>query len=398
MLGNAELEDHHQLLVSEHREEDARVLREKIDTLTAPSVRIALLADQLEEIFTAELSPETLSNFVSILIALASSGRVFLIATLRSDFYPRCLEHPELVALMHGGGTYPLPAPSSPDIAQMIRQPASIAGLSFEENTSTGENLDDLLRDAALKRSTALPLLSYTLEQLYENRSADGLLTLASYRELGGLEGAIGSRAETIFTGLPVPAQAAFDPLCKQLVSLREGGEPTRRRASSSTLTRTPESKTLVDALVAARLLTADQSPSGERIISVAHEALLRHWPRLVAWVEDNRLFLSTRTRVASRMADWMEKNKSDEYLIPRGPNLAAAESILAGHLASLDPLEIEFIGKSSERVRREDQRHLRNARLITAGAIVLCLIAVGGGSSSRWRRNAMPSRSKPKP
>ncbi len=375
-----ELEDHHQLLVSEHREEDARVLREKIDTLTAPSVRIALLADQLEEIFTAELSPETLSNFVSILIALASSGRVFLIATLRSDFYPRCLEHPELVALMHGGGTYPLPAPSSADIAQMIRQPAAIAGLSFEENTSTGENLDDLLRDAALKDPTALPLLSYTLEQLYENRSADGLLTLASYRELGGLEGAIGSRAETIFTDLPVPAQAAFDPLCKQLVSLREGGEPTRRRASYSTLTRTPESKTLVDALVTARLLTADQSPSGERIISVAHEALLRHWPRLVAWVEDNRLFLSTRTRVASRMADWTEKNKSDEYLIPRGPNLAAAESILAGHLASLDPLEIEFIGKSSERVRREDQRHLRNARLITAGAIVLCLIAVAGG------------------
>jgi WD40 repeat protein/tetratricopeptide (TPR) repeat protein len=368
------------LLVSENREEDAKALRERIDNLKPPSVRIALLADQLEELFTSDLSPETLANFIGILIALANSGRVFLLATLRSDFYPRCLEHPELIALMQGSGTYALPAPSAADIGQMIRQPAAIAGLTFEENASTGEQLDELLRDAALKDPAALPLLSYTLEQLYERREDDGTLTLKAYRDLGGLEGAIGSRAETVFTSLPSNAQAAFDGLCKQLVTLQEGGEPTRRRASYGTLTRTPEAKTLLDALINARLLSADQSPSGERVVSVAHEALLRHWPRLVAWVQENRLFLNTRTRVASRMADWMEKNKADDYLIPRGPNLSAAESILAGHLASLDPLEIEFIGKSAERVRREDQKKLRNARLITMGAIALCLIAVAGG------------------
>ncbi len=375
-----ELEEKLNLLISENREEDAKALRDRIENLKAPSVRIALLADQLEELFTSDLSPETLAAFISILIALANSGRVFVLATLRSDFYPRCLEHPNLIALMQGNGTYALPAPSAADIGQMIRQPAAIAGLTFEENTATGEQLDELLRDAALKDPAALPLLSYTLEQLYDRREDNGTLTLKAYRELGGLEGAIGSRAETVFTSLPSDAQAAFDPLCKQLVTLQEGGEPTRRRASYGTLTRTPEAKTLLDALITARLLSADQSPSGERVVSVAHEALLRHWPRLVAWVEENRMFLNTRTRVASRMADWVEKNKSDDYLIPRGPSLSAAESILTGHLASLDPLEIEFIGKSAERVRREDQRHLRNARLITAGAIVLCLIAVAGG------------------
>jgi len=375
-----DLEEKVELLEAENREEDARMLRAKAEGLSPPAVRIALLADQLEELFTSDLSPETLGSFIGILVALANSGRVFLMATLRSDFYPKCLEHPALVALMQGNGTYALPAPSAADIGQMIRQPAAIAGLSFEENTSTGESLDELLRDAALKDPAALPLLSYTLEQLHESRSAEGLMTLEAYHELGGLEGAIGSRAETVFTNLPGEAQAAFDVLCKQLVTLQEGGEPTRRRAFYSTLTRTPESKTLVDALVAARLLTADQSSTGERVIAVAHEALLRHWPRLVAWVAENRLFLNRRTRVASRMADWVEKEKSDEYLIPRGPNLSAAEGILAGHLASLDPVEIEFIARSAEKVRREDQRHLRNARLITAGALVLCLLALAGG------------------
>jgi WD40 repeat protein/tetratricopeptide (TPR) repeat protein len=374
------LEEKYKILVSENREEDARVLRNRIDTLTPPAVRIALLADQLEELFTSDLSPDTLETFIGILISLANSGRIFLLATLRSDFYPRCLEHPNLVALMQGDGTFALPAASPADIGQMIRQPAAIAGLAFEENASSGENLDELLRDEAIKDPAALPLLSYTLEQLYDQRSPDGTLTLAAYHALGGLNGAIGSRAETVFTQLPSNAQAAFDTICKQLVALQEGGQPTRRRAEYSTLTRSPEAKTLVDALVNARLLTADQCATGERTISVAHEALLRHWPRLVSWVEENRIFLNTRSRVASRLTDWLEKNKSDDYLIPRGPNLSAAESILSGHLSSLEPIEIEFIGKSIDRVRKDDQRKLRNARLVTAGALVLSLIAVAGG------------------
>lgn len=375
-----ELNDKLDLLKAEHRDADAEQLRDTIDNLQPPAVRIAFLADQLEELFTSDLSPETLDTFIGILTSLANSGRIYVLATLRSDFYPRCLEHPALISLMQGSGTYGLPSPSAADIGQMIRQPAAIAGLEFEENTASGENLDELLRDEALKDSAALPLLSYTLEQLYEQRTENDILTLEAYKNLGGLEGAIGSRAETVFTDLPSQAQGAFDPLCKQLVTLQEGGEPTRRRASYATVTRSADSKTLVDALVSARLLTADQSPSGERIISVAHEALLRHWPRLVSWVDNNRLFLDTRTRIASRISEWTEKNKSDDYLIPRGPNLSTAESILAGHLSSLDPLEVVYIEKSIARVREYDQKKLRTARMITAGAVVLCLIAVAGG------------------
>ncbi len=129
------LEEKLEVLVSGHREEDAKILRERIENLKTPAVRIALLADQLEELFTSDLSPETLNTFVGIVVALANSGRVFVIGTLRSDFYPRCLEHQELVASHAGSGSYALPAPSAADIGQMIRQPAAIAGLTFEENS-----------------------------------------------------------------------------------------------------------------------------------------------------------------------------------------------------------------------------------------------------------------------
>ncbi|MEQ1895701.1 MAG: hypothetical protein ABL998_24440, partial [Planctomycetota bacterium] len=144
-------------LEAEHREEDARELRERLARLAPPPVRLALLCDQLEELFTSDQPAEITTAFVECLAALARSGRCFVLATLRSDFYPRCLEQRTLVELMRGNGSYALPAPGPAELGQMIRQPAAVAGLVFEESTASGEKLDELLRDAALKDPAALP-------------------------------------------------------------------------------------------------------------------------------------------------------------------------------------------------------------------------------------------------
>lgn len=362
------------------REEDARVLGEKLATLQPPAVRLAVLADQLEELFTIGLPEDLVSAFVDRLHSLATSGRVFILGTLRSDFYPRCLEHPKLVELMRDSGTYALPAPGVNDLAQMIRQPAAAAGLIFEENPSSGEKLDDLLRDAAIKDPAALPLLSYTLEQLYERRTADGVLTLAAYKDLGGLEGAIGRRAESVFNSLPGEAQTAFDQVWRQLVTLSENNQPVRRRTLYDALTAAPGAPKLVDGLISARLLTVDQVSGGDRTVSVAHEALLKHWPRLVSWVDGNIDFLRARSRMAARLAEWRDHKSAEAYLIPHGPALAEAEGILANHAASLDPLEVDYIRKSSALARRHEQARLRRASLIATGALVLSALAVAGG------------------
>lgn len=383
------LEENIRRFEQEAREEDAKALRQKLADLTPPAVRLAVLADQLEELFTSGMAEDTAASFIEKLAALASSGRVFVLGTLRSDFYPECLKHPKLVELMRDRGTYPLPAPTAGDIGQMIRQPAAAAGLVFEENRGTGENLDELLRDAAIKDPAALPLLSYTLEQLYERRTPEGLLTLAAYHDLGGLEGAIGRRAESVFTALPAEAKAAFDQVWRQLVTLSDGSQPVRRRAGFDALTASPGAPQLVDALVAARLLTVDQPPEGERTVSVAHEALLRHWPRVVDWVRDNLDFLRARSRMAARLSEWLEHQSSDHYLIPSGPPLAEAEGILAKHAASLDAREIDYVTRSSAKARHREQARLRRARLIATGALVLSALAVTGGAYAFVQKKA---------
>lgn len=366
---------------AQHREADVANIAARIENLQPPTVRIALLADQLEELFTSDVAPDTLESFLHVLHALATSGRVFVIGTLRSDFYPQALAQPLLVELMRGSGTYHLPPPDAASVGQMIRRPAAAAGLQFEENAGTGESLDELLRDASLAEPAALPLLSYTLEQLYEARSPTGLLTLESYHQLGGLEGAIGSRAESVFSQQSDAAQSSFDDLCKVIITLGENGQPTRRRAPVSALQEQPSAALLADALVEARLLTAGVDADGTRTLSVAHEALFRHWPRVIDWVEKNRTFLITRTRVSTRMHDWIAHEKSPDYLIPRSPQLAHAEELLAAERSSLSISEAAFIAASSLHAKAAERARLRRARLTAAGAFVLSAVAIAAGA-----------------
>ena len=375
-----ELRDEIRRLEAENRMDDVAETAGELRSLAAPVTRLALVVDQLEELFTTELAAEQVKIIVEILHSLAMNGRVYLIATLRSDFYARCLEHPLLVDLMRGNGSFALPQPGPGDLAQMIRQPAITAGLVFEENAGTGDKLDEIIRDAALRDPSALPLLSYTLEQLYEKRDADGVMTLASYQELGGLDGAIGGRAEQTYRCLTTEAQMAFDDVWRRLVTLSDDGAPVRRRVRMKSLPDHPASRELVDAFIGARLLTADQGVDGESTLSVAHEALLKHWPRVTQWLDGNRDFLRVRSRISARLGEWEEYGRADDYLISTGTALAEAEQILVKYGQALESNEIDYVSRSMAFAKAHEQAKLRKARTVAAGALVLSLIAVAGG------------------
>jgi hypothetical protein len=129
-----------------------------------PRGRFALIIDQLEELFTVERLAGQREDFLRAIATLAHSGYVWVIATLRSDFYSRCEESPVLMELKKGVGQYHLQPPNEVQLGQMIRMPAAAAGIEFETNNKTGERLDDSLRDAAARNPGALPLMEFALE------------------------------------------------------------------------------------------------------------------------------------------------------------------------------------------------------------------------------------------
>ena len=362
------------LLASKLRADPAAGMAEVSTTIDARPdgpVHVALVIDQLEEIFSdPAVTAAERATFVRVIEAMLADGRIWVIATMRSDFYSRCVELPALVAIKEGG-QFDVQPPGTAEISQMIRMPAAAAGLRYERNAQTGENLDERLRDAMAGRPSALPLLQFTLEELYRRRSGEGVLTFAAYEEIGGLEGALAHRADSVFAEQSPEVQAALPRVLGPLVTVSEDEDAFGRRHAAIDAFEDPESRQLVAALVEARLLVSDMASDGTVQVAVAHEALIRHWPRAVEWLQANRELLRIRERVRTAALRWSAEDRRSDFLLSPGKPLAEA-AVLRDSAVRLDPLEQAFIAASDRRRRRN--RTLR--RTAVAALAVLSVAA----------------------
>jgi eukaryotic-like serine/threonine-protein kinase len=364
----------------------ARRLRDEPDTVAATlggatPIRIAVFVDRLEAIFRAPATTDAdRLRFVGLLQTLARAGTLVILAC-RNDFYPALIALPELMALKGRGGHFDVEPPDGADIAQMVRQPARAAQLTFEHDAATGANLDDVLCDAARASPDALPLLQYCLDELYRQRGDDGTLRFDVFRQLGGIEGALGVRAEQIVAALPAAQQAALPHVLSLLVNIGEAQSAvTARRPAWSALTHDAQ-RELVRALVEARLfvseLTGDVPTFG-----VAHEALLRRWPRVVEWVERHRQSLQIRTRVAAQAERWAAAGRPRDLLLPPGMQTNQACGLLEIADLALSAQERDYVGASLRRAKL-------GARIRIGVMSVIALLAVLAGVLGLTARSA---------
>ena len=142
---------------------------------------LLLFVDQFEELFTV-VDDKYRGAFSELLAHAAKLPRLRTVATLRADFYHRCVEQPALAELLRAG-SYPLAAPGVGALHEMITRPAARAGLSFEVE------LPERILDDTGAEPGALPLMAFALEQLYDTRTGEGQLTHAAYERFGGREG-----------------------------------------------------------------------------------------------------------------------------------------------------------------------------------------------------------------
>ncbi|WP_363796449.1 winged helix-turn-helix domain-containing protein [Lysobacter firmicutimachus] len=307
---------------------------------------------------------------------LCSCAGVAAIAITRSDFYPRLIEEvPGVAELKAGDGHIDLLTPRLGEIGQIIRAPAALAGLSFEEDPDSSVRLDDLLRDAAAQHPDSLPLLQHTLQALYERQAPGGVLSLAAYREIGGLEGALAHRAEQVYSELPSDAQASLEQVLAALIVIRPDSDAvTARRVSWSSLA-APAARELAEAFIRARLFVGELS-GGEPGFGVAHEALLRQWPRAREWAHDNRQLLQARERLQRATRRWVDGGRRADHLLNPGRPLAEAQEAARRLPAEFGPGEREFL-RACER-QQQRKRWLRTAALGGLGALALTATGLG--------------------
>ena len=356
-----------------------------LDSL-GPDERLILAVDQLEEIFTACRDEGERAAFAEALAALAADAdqRVLVVLGIRGDFYGRCAEYAELSGQMSANNV--LVGPMRRDeLRRAIELPARRAGLRVEPSLVSA-----LVGDVA-EEPGGLPLLSTTLVELWEQRSAR-TLRRRSYEASGGVSGAVARLAERAYQQrLTAPQRERARAILMRLTHAEQSA-PVRRRVSLSELEteRDEQAAAALTTLTDSRLVTVD-----EGTVEVAHEALLREWPRLRGWLEEDIEGRRLHQHLIHAAGEWQGSGRDPGELY-RGARLASALDWAQGHDPELNELERAFLDESraaSEREADRQRRTNRRLRTLLAGVGVLLAAAVVAGvialSERRGARSA---------
>ncbi|GAA1299966.1 XRE family transcriptional regulator [Saccharothrix xinjiangensis] len=327
-----------------------------------------VVVDQFEEAFT--LCGEADRAWLVRALTGAASGATRVVLGVRADFYGHCGRHPELVAALHRAQL--LVGPMSVDeLRRAATEPAARRGVSLETSLLTR-----LLADVA-GRPGALPLVSHVLVETWRRRRGT-VLSLAAYEDAGGVGHALARTAEEVYGALTEEDRHAVRRVLLRLTAPGDGTEDTKRRAHRHELDVGDE---LLGRLSAARLIALDRDA-----VELAHEALLRAWPRLAAWLDEDRDALRAHRRLTEAAAAWRAHHRDPDALY-RGAHLEQADRLRD----RLNPGEREFLDASlaSQRELLADRRRgVRRLRRLVAGLVVLAVLLAGtavyAGSAQR--------------
>ncbi len=350
--------------------------------LAYENAKLILVIDQLEELFTITGIPAAdRPLFIRLLGGLARSGSVWVVATIRSDFWHRAAEIPELVALCEGHGRIDVAAPSRAEIVEMIRNPALVAGLTFDVHEKAGLGLDAVLAQDAASEPGVLPLLSFTLDALYvaDVQAGGGrMLRHSTYENLGGLEGAISKRADDVVSALPEETRKALPRMLRSLATVSPGSEglAVARAVPLELFSPGSSARDLVEALTAARLLVVSTEGTVPTV-RLAHEALISGWKRAKDQLAADRRDLETRSLIERQHARWLNAaGLSRHQLLLHDPDLANAVDLEKRWGDDLSSELRSFIARSYAAARAAARR-----RWAVAAVVMICLAGLAAAS-----------------
>jgi WD40 repeat protein/DNA-binding SARP family transcriptional activator len=382
-----------------------------------------LVIDQFEELFTLCRDEFEREAFIDNLLAALSptplplgeerngEGNLTLIITLRADFYAHLAQYPELRDAVAQQQEYIGPM-TTEDLRRAIEEPARLGHWEFEPGL-----VDLILRDIG-DEPGALPLLSHALLETWKRRAGHRLM-LKGYADAGGVHGAIAHTAESVYQNLALNEQTIVRNILLRLTEFGEGTEDTRRRASLDELWSHAEDadqvRAVLNKLAEARLVTLSEDSA-----EVAHEALIREWPKLREWLSQDREGIILHRNLTEATHEW-ELLERDAGSVYRGARLAQANEWFVLNPSALNAQERLFLEASNmhtrdEQQQREAQRErelasakelaetqlksasrlrMRNRVITTVGAIAVILAILAGLFGVQSNQNAVKAQAQ---
>jgi CHAT domain len=329
-------------------------------TLEGSERSLLLIVDQFEELFTLTEADKR-KPFVADLLRVAETRRAVL--TMRADFWGECAHHSDLKDLMQEHQELIAPMDAS-ELRRAMEMQAANVGLRFDAD------LANTILEEVQEEPGAMPLLQHALLELWKRRRGRWLRA-DEYNALGRVRGAIAHTADELFETLSTDDRDRVRDVFLRLTRVdvsgpEEAWRDTRQRVPTSELvpvgTDPSVTKALVKRLADARLVVTSRNEiTGSEEAEVAHEALIKHWPRLQAWLSEDREFLLWRQRLGVAVEDW--KASHDEAILLRGRPLSSAERWLAERPKSFSSAARAFIEASSAAHAERQARELDEER-----------------------------------
>ena len=332
-----------------------------------------VVVDQFEETFTSADKAQAVS-FQRILADLAAIPKLFLILTVRADFYPDLM-----TSLLWGqiqADRLEVTALSGDGLRAAIAQPAAQVGVTVEPG------LIELLVLEAAGEPGALPFVQETLVLLWDSIKAR-TVTLTSYEALtrkdggSGLSVAMARRADLVYKALAPSGKPLARRIFLRLVQFGQGRPDTRRQQTEADLRAAADEpdqfEDVLRQLIDHRLLTSDSVEAEQtRRIDIAHEALLSGWPALHDWIDGRRQMELLRRRLDVKADEWHERGEGETALLDE-VELREAETWLESDDAKelgYSVLLTELVAASRASIEKErhqaeaaQQRELEQAR-----------------------------------
>jgi WD40 repeat protein/class 3 adenylate cyclase len=360
------------------------------------AARLVLIVDQFEQVFT--LNPDlggeaTRQAFITALCS-AAANRVgagqeptaAVVIAVRGDFWDRCAAVPELVGALQEGQFVVGPMTES-ELRMAITGPAEATGLHIDPSL-TDTILGDLRVAGEDRSAGVLPLLSQAMALTWEHREGDRL-TSRGYAEAGGVSHAVQTGADRVYDALPARQQAiARDVLRSMTVASRDGGFARRPVTRADLSAGLPDADpadidAVLDAFAAERLAVLDEGRA-----QISHDVLLRAWPRLRGWLEEDQASWILHGQLADAAAAWHDSHQDPSFLY-RGAQLATLQQAVTRWTSSparspaLTGSQRGFL-QASEAAAARSTRRRRGGLALLALLTAVAVAAAGFAFSQR--------------
>jgi WD40 repeat protein len=349
--------------------------------------RLVLVVDQFEEVFTLNQGRGDASQdaFIAALCAAATRASgphgepaALVVIAVRGDFWARCAAHARLARMMQDG-LFVVGPMTRPELQQAITGPAAAAGLQVDAELAD-TILADLRTAGRDEAEGILPLLSQAMMLTWGKREGSRL-TVRGYNETGGVARCVEFGAEAVFGALPDAGQHVAKEIFQALVLVDPDGQLARRPVPRVDLCAGRRGATrhavdnVLEAFAVSRLLVLDGDT-----VQIAHDVLLRAWPRLRGWLDRDQASWILYTQLQEDAARWAEHGRDFSFLY-RGSQLAAVQQAAArwvteaARYPALTQDQSGFLTASQRAATRSSRRR----QLLAASLVVLLIISVSG-------------------